>query len=46
MVKNYYYHYELYHELFSPLKGLPTCIHVNMIMWAYSPDEKNSKLNL
>ena len=31
--------YELYHES-GPLKGLPTCIHVNMIMWAYSPDEK------
>ncbi len=28
------------------LKGLPTIIHVNMIMWAYSPDPKKLKESL
>ena len=27
----------------GPLKGLPTKIHVNMIMWAYSPYPKKLK---
>jgi len=37
----------LYH-LEGKLKGLPTKMHVNMIMWAYSPDPKtlSKKLHL
>ncbi len=27
----------------GPLKGLPTVIHINMIMWAYSPEPKKLK---
>ena len=27
---------DLFHKS-GPLKGLPTVIHINMIMWAYSP---------
>ena len=30
----------------GPLKGLPTIIHVNMIMWAYSPYPNKLKKNL
>lgn len=30
----------------GPLKGLPTVIHVNMIMWAYSPYPEKLKKNL
>ena len=30
----------------GPLKGLPTVIHTNMIMWAYSPNPKKLKKNL
>ena len=30
----------------GPLKGLPTKIHVNMIMWAYSPYPEKLKKNL
>jgi hypothetical protein len=30
----------------GPLKGLPTIIHVNMIMWAYSPYPEKLKKNL
>ena len=31
--------YGLYHTS-GELKGLPTKLHVNMIMWGYSPDKK------
>lgn len=30
----------------GPLKGLPTVIHVNMIMWAYSPYPNKLKKNI
>ncbi len=30
----------------GPLKGLPTIIHVNMIMWAFSPEPKKLKESL
>jgi hypothetical protein len=30
----------------GPLKGLPTVIHINMIMWAYSPYPNKLKKNL
>jgi len=30
----------------GPLKGLPTIIHVNMIMWAYSPYPEKLKKNM
>ncbi len=36
---------DLFHKS-GPLEGLPTIIHVNMIMWAYSPYEKELKNKL
>lgn len=36
---------DLFHKS-GPLEGLPTIIHVNMIMWAYSPYEKELKEKL
>lgn len=30
----------------GPYKGLPTKLHVNMIMWAYSPDQTNILNNI
>lgn len=39
MLKNAGSEYGLYHTS-GPLTGLPTVLHVNMIMWAYSPDDK------
>jgi hypothetical protein len=38
MVKNAGAKYGLYHTE-GPLAGLPTVLHVNMLMWAYSPDK-------
>lgn len=37
MLKNAGSEYGLYHTS-GPLTGLPTVLHVNMIMWAYTPD--------
>lgn len=36
--------YGLYHTS-GELKGLPTKLHVNMIMWGYSPDKKKISSN-
>lgn len=36
---------DLFHKS-GPFEGLPTIIHVNMIMWAYSPYEKELKEKL
>lgn len=38
MLKNAGPEYGLYHTS-GPLTGLPTVLHVNMIMWAYTPDK-------
>lgn len=37
MLKNAGSNYGLYHTE-GPLTGLPTVLHVNMLMWAYTPD--------
>lgn len=37
MLKNAGVDYGLYHTS-GPLNGLPTVLHVNMLMWAYTPD--------
>jgi hypothetical protein len=37
MLKNAGPNYGLYHTK-GPLQGLPTVLHVNMLMWAYTPD--------
>ncbi len=36
---------DLFHKS-GPLEGLPTIIHINMIMWAYSPYKKELKNKL
>lgn len=38
MLKNAGPNYGLYHTK-GPLTGLPTVLHVNMLMWAYTPDK-------
>lgn len=38
MIKNAGAGYGLYHKS-GPLAGLPTVLHVNMLMWAFSPDK-------
>jgi len=39
MIKNAGSGYGLYHTS-GPLAGLPTILHVNMLMWAFSPDKE------
>ena len=39
MIKNAGAKYGLYHTS-GPLAGLPTILHVNMLMWAFSPDRE------
>lgn len=39
------FHIPLYHDE-GPLKGLPTKMHVILIMWAYSPDPKGLKKSI